>query len=269
MPSGMSSAPPRTRGWTLAGAVHRAEPGGSPAHAGMDPYATSPCAGTSRLPRARGDGPSNVQRVRSSVWAPPRTRGWTRPHHHPPVRHPGSPAHAGMDRRRSAGARPLSWLPRARGDGPRIGPRRGFHRWAPPRTRGWTPRGSTCGARREGSPAHAGMDPRPRLRARSRCRLPRARGDGPFTKAFLSNVERAPPRTRGWTPRLSGGGLLFEGSPAHAGMDHKDAYQQIQGMWLPRARGDEPFAARPCRLARWAPPRTRGWTRRRPRSPDP
>ncbi len=50
---------------------------GSPAYAGMDPSATPMQMAFSRLPRLRGDGPSNGLARLSLKLAPPPTRGWT------------------------------------------------------------------------------------------------------------------------------------------------------------------------------------------------
>ena len=99
------AASPRTRGWTpgCPGWAHAA--GGFPAHAGMDPPRFRLRASTTRLPRARGDGPNNVTVNISGFMASPRTRGWTPDvgRHEQPVR--GFPAHAGMDpHRRFVGA---------------------------------------------------------------------------------------------------------------------------------------------------------------------
>jgi len=53
----MALAPPRTRGWTVSNPLHHAPFGGSPAHAGMDLWASIEVFFIGWLPRARGDGP--------------------------------------------------------------------------------------------------------------------------------------------------------------------------------------------------------------------
>ena len=212
-PAGLTAnrlpASPRTRGWTpIRGVVTRSD---------------------DRLPRARGDGPSDPVAGRrrgdgpDPAMASPRTRGWT---------HEGAagdaavsiPAHAGMDlglprargdgpdRRPVTGVR-FARLPRARGDGPALTTRRPSPRSprtgpitvaASPRTRGWTRGGAV------GFPAGPGTP--------LTSRLPRARGDGPrkprlprawtLDPVCFGTRWVASPRTRGWTPLR-----------AHAGMD--------------------------------------------------
>jgi len=93
---------------------------------------------SSRLPRARGDGPLNSSPDVNICTAPPRTRGWTLPGEKNGRRLGGSPAHAGMDLGdRCREPKPLR-LPRARGDGPQGLRETDGPVMAPPRTRGWT-----------------------------------------------------------------------------------------------------------------------------------
>ena len=140
--SSATVAPPRSRGWTLQLSRWPHEASGSPALAGMDPSAPSTAANCTWLPRARGDGREEPARARRRRLAPPRSRGWTEaasPRLQDPL---GSPALAGMDRPRAGGSRGCRRLPRARGDGPghhRVSLR---HPGAPPRSRGWDPRGT-------------------------------------------------------------------------------------------------------------------------------
>ena len=133
-------APPPTRGWTESGRA-----GGR--------------RGARGLPRPRGDGPSWRGGMGWVAVAPPPTRGWTRRRDDVADHVGGSPAHAGMDPPCGACRAPPSGLPRPRGDGPlpSSGGRRSL--LAPPPTRGWTLGGQPPQPDREGSPAHAGMDP--------------------------------------------------------------------------------------------------------------
>ncbi len=156
-----------------------------------------------------------------------------------------------------------SWLPRAGGDGPTSGGDSGHPPMAPPRRRGWTPRGARQRRREAGSPAQAGMDPsRPRFAA-TIARLPRAGGDGPRSQLLALDPVTAPPRRRGWTrapvaPRRRG-----EGSPAQAGMDPRRSTAREPPPWLPRAGGDGPYNVTGLAATGAAPPRRRGWTRSR------
>ena len=109
---------PRSRGWTPPGRRDPCARSGFPALAGMDPPRRSACASTSRIPRARGDGPG-LELFSVPVFSDsPRSRGWTRrrgPRHASP---PGFPALAGMDPFRRGDTAPRAGIPRARGDGP-------------------------------------------------------------------------------------------------------------------------------------------------------
>ncbi len=213
------AAPPPTRGWTRRPALRPPGPGGSPAHAGMDPSCRSSSSACAWLPRPRGDGPSRRMFSRRSCPAPPPTRGWTRARCGTDQDRPGSPAHAGMDPLGPVSPRPEDRLPRPRGDGPHAIQSLLFARSAPPPTRGWTRHARSDRGSCRGSPAHAGMDPR-RFAGRSACSgLPRPRGDGPVLFPHLRKGEGAPPPTRGWTPRASYSSSVIVGSPAHAGMD--------------------------------------------------
>ena len=194
-------------------------------------------------------------------WAPPPTRGWTLDTALQALAKAGSPAHAGMDPRTGRARIGQFGLPRPRGDGPRPCAQRTRHDSAPPPTRGWTPPVEIGHARRAGSPAHAGMDPRTLLSGGPSRWLPRPRGDGPFgvAKGALTGV--APPPTRGWTRKTLHLDAKSLGSPAHAGMDPGRVVYGTHVAGLPRPRGDGPGdrGVQSPRLT--APPPTRGWTR--------
>ena len=122
------------------------------------------------------------------VPAPPPTRGWTlherlgaplEDHLGSPAQARGSPAHAGMDLRRSRRWSSRSRLPRPRGDGPQALTQAADVTLAPPPTRGWTRIVLAAREVRRGSPAHAGMDPMGLTQLELAKRLPRPRGDGP------------------------------------------------------------------------------------------
>ena len=55
-----AAASPHTRGWTHAGNRKHDCEGGFPAHAGMDPVQEKVQARMNRLPRTRGDGPTEL-----------------------------------------------------------------------------------------------------------------------------------------------------------------------------------------------------------------
>ena len=192
--------------------------------------------------------------------APPLTRGWTRVVIRAVALPCGSPAHAGMDPSVPPSPRPPPRLPRSRGDGPQSSTSAPPHHTAPPLTRGWTPQWLPSPRIEPGSPAHAGMDPWRTPEATRGCRLPRSRGDGPYSRDRPNITQAAPPLTRGWTPAAHAAGSNGGGSPAHAGMDPRAGPVSGRPCRLPRSRGDGPKPSITGDAVTQAPPLTRGWT---------
>ena len=111
-----------------------------------------------------------------------------------------------------------------------------------------------------GFPALAGMDLAAPTAADPHRRLPRARGDGPdFADSLIGSV-RASPRSRGWTRDHRGRIRPAGGFPALAGMDPGATGEALQGLRLPRARGDGPCPVMMKKNPTMASPRSRGWT---------
>ena len=235
-----AAASPHTRGWTFSDGAAQQEIRGFPAHAGMDPPGLGGAAGALRLPRTRGDGPSDNDFVSIMTLASPHTRGWTHSLYSYSNVDPGFPAHAGMDPRWSPAAPARYWLPRTRGDGPWGGQSEGQPTRASPHTRGWTLRPSVTSSRPPGFPAHAGMDPSAHSRGCSWRGLPRTRGDGPARVSCTARLIAASPHTRGWTSRRGQPRTLDVGFPAHAGMDPTLGRRGPTRIRLPRTRGDGP-----------------------------
>ena len=256
----LAAAPPLTRGWTLVRDRLLRARRGSPAHAGMDPESAERRSWLAWLPRSRGDGPSGCPAYSGCDSAPPLTRGWTLDRHRSSGGSCGSPAHAGMDPRTRATTTASGGLPRSRGDGPSQRDSAAPVYEAPPLTRGWTPVCAPPVFRNLGSPAHAGMDPRPSCSSGTARRLPRSRGDGPVALQFLGFLRQAPPLTRGWTLIARHFAESVKGSPAHAGMDPYPMLAFNGSAWLPRSRGDGPCDAAHPHHRLEAPPLTRGWT---------
>ena len=174
----------------------------------------------------------------------------------------GSPAHAGIDLESNALHSTRAGLPRTRGDRPRRVTRAINAAVAPPHTRGSTQLDGAVRYLDQGSPAHAGID---RVQARAvrwRHRLPRTRGDRPPRPPRLAPAQKAPPHTRGSTPRTTRAVREGEGSPAHAGIDRWRIRSRVRLVGLPRTRGDRPSRVAPRAIDRLAPPHTRGSTRR-------
>ena len=197
-------APPHTRGSTGRSLSRPGRPGGSPAHAGIDPPRTPAAAPAARLPRTRGDRPPWKVRLDDAEGAPPHTRGSTRTGRLSTHPGHGSPAHAGIDPLMRVGYQALKGLPRTRGDRPLPWDPAEIASGAPPHTRGST----LCVAHHYdvflGSPAHAGIDPPPTCLAATSPGLPRTRGDRPQIVQPEAFRLTAPPHTRGST-RLDGG----------------------------------------------------------------
>ena len=213
------------------------------------------------VPRARGDGPTAFDELRSRLTCSPRTRGWTV---EPTVVERG---HTGV--------------PRARGDGPPCSAANngddivfpahaGMDRWycwlwltgrtCSPRTRGWTALGRAQHDKVLVFPAHAGMDRAPADVWNFISGVPRARGDGPSTRRMAQRMSACSPRTRGWTdagPQVGAANGVF---PAHAGMDRNTRSWARGQARVPRARGDGPKALSSGVRLRSCSPRTRGWT---------
>jgi len=253
-------APPHTRGSTRAWSDAEHAAFGSPAHAGIDPCASTWARAAPRLPRTRGDRPI-IGAVSSWVeTAPPHTRGSTLDLAIAEEKKEGSPAHAGIDRCQHRFQQKSHWLPRTRGDRPERCKTFFKVSAAPPHTRGSTRRSSANIVRSYGSPAHAGIDPVPPCTACSRNRLPRTRGDRPRNDFCHQSAETAPPHTRGSTLLGAGFEFVVAGSPAHAGIDPHPRALRADDRGLPRTRGDRPASWTGHRTAIPAPPHTRGST---------
>ena len=259
--SGLRSASPHTRGWTLRFGRRSRLFGGFPAHAGMDPSTRCPTRPVRRLPRTRGDGPGEGTMEWTERPASPHTRGWTHRRQHLQAVRLGFPAHAGMDPVWQLTRGQSRRLPRTRGDGPHLRGRWRLIWEASPHTRGWTQLGAQLVALDRGFPAHAGMDPTDVHYVYDRGGLPRTRGDGPYELTVSLVPLRASPHTRGWTPEPCPTVPDDEGFPAHAGMDPRRSPHSGRCGRLPRTRGDGPPFGPGPEEEEPASPHTRGWTR--------
>ena len=252
---------PHTRGWTRLGGLRPGVHRGFPAHAGMDPDRPHRPDRHRRIPRTRGDGPSNAPPFRCSAADSPHTRGWTQFLHAGDDAVEGFPAHAGMDLAMTGAEIIAARIPRTRGDGPKDPRVVGGTLRDSPHTRGWTRHRRGPARLGHGFPAHAGMDPATTGPTPSRSWIPRTRGDGPLDRRCRRSGRTDSPHTRGWTRgrgRLSGN---RRGFPAHAGMDPHVVGPQGAAGRIPRTRGDGPvgFVGSPGRAG--DSPHTRGWTR--------
>ena len=251
-------APPRERGSAPDARLRRARVPGSPARAGIGPRMTSSRTSTPWLPRASGDRPVSRCGRSGRRAAPPRERGSALARVVDRHGEAGSPARAGIGPAQIRPARALSWLPRASGDRPGVARVSDSVIVAPPRERGSAHRGPEEPERGAGSPARAGIGPRPCSRAICSPWLPRASGDRPGERASEGRVEVAPPRERGSARHPVRHRVGPQGSPARAGIGPTSRPSSPSGCRLPRASGDRPQAATAHVVLVEAPPRERG-----------
>ena len=143
------------------------------------------------FPRTRGDGPPGDTLSEFMQSFPPHTRGWTAVAEAISDNAGVSPAHAGMDPPESRLRPRKRSFPRTRGDGPLNLAGGRSQTPFPPHTRGWTVVAKVLGELLVVSPAHAGMDPWPCVRAWKRARFPRTRGDEPRVRVPLFVIPSA------------------------------------------------------------------------------
>ncbi len=170
---------PRTRGSTADRGRADRVVDGFPAHAGINRQTGAWWMNTSRVPRARGDQPFGGDPTDSLSKGSPRTRGSTADRGRADRVVDGFPAHAGINRQTGAWWMNTSRVPRARGDQPFGGDPTDSLSKGSPRTRGSTGTMNYEAGKREGFPAHAGINRRCNRYAKLRSRVPRARGDQP------------------------------------------------------------------------------------------
>ena len=233
---------------------------GSPAHAGIDPQQRPRRHARPRLPRTRGDRPSDKTTGFPDRQAPPHTRGSTPESDPRAIASRGSPAHAGIDPLGGLADNLDTRLPRTRGDRPMIFSPLNSTEKAPPHTRGSTPRPGWRTRPAPGSPAHAGIDLSDAGRRQSRTGLPRTRGDRPLDTIAGIGGDAAPPHTRGSTSGERETPVDLVGSPAHAGIDPLLTMARSPLPRLPRTRGDRPTQPEVKTAWHEAPPHTRGST---------
>ena len=261
---------PHPRGWTPADAELVGVRQGFPAPAGMDPCAPAPRRRPPGIPRTRGDGPPLSGPTGPHGPDSPHPRGWTLDGWTCPVDVGGFPAPAGMDPTSCSPTRTIRRIPRTRGDGPEAGPNGDPIYVDSPHPRGWTRRRPGAVASRGGFPAPAGMDPPEAHEAGAGVRIPRTRGDGPYSTPGSTSFSADSPHPRGWTPLVGRHLRCPHGFPAPAGMDPAGRHQDHRPTRIPRTRGDGPSMSDLFHEGVGDSPHPRGWTRGgwfRPRSP--
>ena len=255
-----TGATPHTRGSTLKAAIAAQEQYGYPAYAGIDPEPYSYQREGVGLPRIRGDRPAGAGfRLRSQP-ATPHTRGSTPGKGLPLLSTEGYPAYAGIDLLHSHPKVCSIRLPRIRGDRPFL--TQGYNTLfkATPHTRGSTLFKNQPYSKAWGYPAYAGIDPSYLVNLVNDFRLPRIRGDRPYTNTDYQPAGRATPHTRGSTLPILPDDCTWGGYPAYAGIDPTFACIYSRRSWLPRIRGDRPRALDCWHTVVGATPHTRGST---------
>ena len=212
-------APPHPRGSTPHDLPPDPRLRGSPAPAGIDPAPTSSPRSATRLPRTRGDRPLSGYYGHPSVAAPPHPRGSTLRAGEWRPRARGSPAPAGIDPPTCGRTASRRRLPRTRGDRPPSPVTITGGGLAPPHPRGSTQEADRHDDEGDGSPAPAGIDPRPARGYAGGNRLPRTRGDRPEPRGYGWDANPAPPHPRGSTLDGHVAESRIVGSPAPAGID--------------------------------------------------
>ncbi len=195
---GLESCSPRERGWSRTHHTERRLKRVLPARAGMVPSRPGVYPGSTRAPRASGDGPSNGLSGIVNSECSPRERGWS-----------------GFARLGVVG---VQGAPRASGDGP-VAPVRGD--WlgtCSPRERGWSRLRDLGYQQITVLPARAGMVPSFSTSPSAGHRAPRASGDGPETPHGIGDWHGCSPRERGWSPTARFARIARPVLPARAGM---------------------------------------------------
>ncbi len=256
----LSMVPPPARGWSPWASRSPRSGAGSPACAGMVPRRPAPHSHRPRFPRLRGDGPPRFEGAVAGTPVPPPARGWSRWRANATATGCGSPACAGMVPYGVGRIDYAAGFPRLRGDGPvgRLTKTEGGP--VPPPARGWSPIGMLLASACVGSPACAGMVPRPARREISTNRFPRLRGDGPLSNRMSWFPTVVPPPARGWSPPKCLGYPPVWGSPACAGMVRGYTGACATERRFPRLRGDGPHRATHRPVPRRVPPPARGWS---------
>ena len=112
----------------------------------------------------------------------------------------------------------------------------------------------------EGFPAHAGIDlPSGHCQPRA-LRVPRTRGDIPPQRPLPAPRSTGSPHTRGYTGDGDGDGDIVGGFPAHAGIYPDGLGNHWYARWVPRTRGDIPYAYMGAVAVYAGSPHTRGYT---------
>ncbi len=151
------------------------------------------------------------------------------------------PAPAGMAREKSRQRITHGGVPRASGDGPYFEYPRAITRECSPRQRGWPVVTAAGTAAIAVFPAPAGMARSVTRLSVRRQSVPRASGDGPYSRGPVSGYLLCSPRQRGWPVIASHESGRYAVFPAPAGMARSSLAMPLDSDGVPRASGDGPM----------------------------
>ena len=211
-----------------------------PACAGIDPLSYFSSLLIQSLPRMRGDRPFFGIVFSQFLQFTPHARGSTSCGNRFTFLPDVYPACAGIDRVRPVCGLWYIRLPRMRGDRPRLVRMMESGEEFTPHARGSTSAGARTVMVQVVYPACAGIDPGRTGRKGARARLPRMRGDRPWTNYVENSNKKFTPHARGSTHVHRQGQLLIAVYPACAGIDRTRGFEKTWRDGLPRMRGDRP-----------------------------
>ncbi len=208
----------------------------------------------------RGDRPGNKRGCPHRGRATPHARGSTDAYYFSHDANAGYPACAGIDRELLFSDSVLGGLPRMRGDRPSLTSLRLCIPSATPHARGSTSPRLAATRPLSGYPACAGIDHSDLWYEGMHRRLPRMRGDRPFSMSCCVFFVLATPHARGSTPSIHAAFCAYCGYPACAGIDPFAPAPCNDPLGLPRMRGDRPLPGSSRAAAAMATPHARGST---------
>ncbi len=239
--TGRTLATPHARGSTRRRGRHHRQLRGYPACAGIDLWQKAADARRGRLPRMRGDRPTNALLRGDMKTATPHARGSTHTITAGITVAVGYPACAGIDPPTLSTSTTGRGLPRMRGDRPYGETQDQALSEATPHARGSTLWAQILPGWERGYPACAGIDPPFPYEDTLFCWLPRMRGDRPKIPRKKTQCKTATPHARGSTATTLASLFPTIGYPACAGIDPGRAGENGPGPRLPRMRGDRPI----------------------------
>ena len=129
-----------------------------------------------------------------------------------------------------------------------------------PHARGWSEPRQRIAPAPTAFPARAGMVRSSDRARRSPARVPRTRGDGPWSVRSVSSPCRRSPHARGWSVEIDPHHADPDAFPARAGMVRQLAFTILRACRVPRTRGDGPRTITLPVRSFGRSPHARGWS---------